>query len=157
MAIWLRLPTETARQRCRMLRVVSGFAVVGLVLAFLVSAPTNIAQTMYPTLFGGLIVAAHRGIGGIVVRVLRSSILFALGTISYGDCVYYVLAPRAVGAALRAVDAPVILHSGAQLFLLLAGLTLLVATVSWRLMERPIVALGQWPRYSTRAVRSLPN
>lgn len=148
MALWLRLPSSDAEPRWRLLRWVSGVAAVGLVVAVLSSAPANVAQTAYAVLFATIVVTAYRGIGGVGGRLLERPALVALGTISYGVYVYHVFAPRAVGMALRSFDAPSVLHSGVPLFALSAALTLLVATLSWRLMERPILALGHRARPS---------
>lgn len=158
MAFWLRLPCEASSRRWRLYRIFSGVAAGGgIVLAGFAPDPANMAQTMYAVLFGAVIVAAHRGIGGIAGRLLKSKPLVAIGTISYGVYVYHVFAPRAVGAALRAVGAPDALHSGFLLFVLSAVLTLLVATISWRLLERPLVSLGRRATHSARSAYPLPN
>lgn len=127
--------------RWRLLAWSAGAAAMGLVLALAWSLPGNIAQTLYALVFAAIIAAAYHGIGGIVGRFLESPVLVALGMISYGVYVYHVFAPRAVGMGLRALGAPLTLRSGLPLFVLSAALTLLVASLSWRLLERPILAL----------------
>jgi peptidoglycan/LPS O-acetylase OafA/YrhL len=123
--------------------MLNAIAIVGLVIATLGSDNTNVAQTFYALLFASVIVAAYRGIGGIGGRLLESPSLVALGTVSYGIYVYHVFAPRAVGLGLRALEAPSVLHSDVPLFILSFILTLLVAALSWRLIERPIMSLGR--------------
>lgn len=154
MALWLRLPSEIASGRWRLFRYAICLAASGLFLALFTLDAANTAQTAYAVLFGGLIVQAYSGIKGACRRLLEHSALVALGTISYGVYVYHVFVPRAVGMALRSVNAPEILHSGTLFFLLSGLLTLLVAGLSWRLMERPILALGYRVPHASPA---LPN
>lgn len=144
-ALWLRLRPSSAGQRWRLLQYASGASMAGLMILAFGSASANLAQTFYAISFASIIAAAHRGIGGIAGLILKSPVLVSLGTISYGIYVYHVFAPRAVEMALRAFNAPMVMHSDVPLFVLSASVTLLIATLSWWLMERPVLALGHRP------------
>lgn len=159
-ATWTRLPAERARTRWRAL------AILGIASAFAVAAnrwlgplPANIEQTLYAITFAWLISAGREDSPGALRRFLESRPLVGLGVISYGIYAYHAFAPRLVGAALRAIDAPPILQAGVPLFLLSLAATLAVACVSWFLMERPINnARRRWQRRGVpRVVRAPPS
>jgi peptidoglycan/LPS O-acetylase OafA/YrhL len=141
-ALWMRRPDAEVAARWRILKGAALAAMAGLPAAALLSLPGNMEQTLYAVLFAAVVAGAFRGIGGAPGRLLANRALIALGTISYGVYVYHVFAPRAVGAALRAVDAPPPLHSAVSVLTLSTALTIAVAALSWRLMERPVLALG---------------
>jgi peptidoglycan/LPS O-acetylase OafA/YrhL len=108
--------------------------------------------------FAWLIAAAASGIKGTVGRLLSGLLswppLVWLGVISYGVYVYHMFAPRIAGAGLRAVAAPEILQTGLPLFIASATLTLAAASISWLLMERPLLALRQsWQRAGDCQIR----
>jgi peptidoglycan/LPS O-acetylase OafA/YrhL len=63
---------------------------------------------------------------------------------------YHVFAPRSVGFVLRLIGAPQWFQSGGPLFILSLASTLIVAALSWRLVERPInEARRRWQERST--------
>lgn len=95
--------SRAAAGRSRLLWMAAGLAVVALIVLQLVATlgvglPANLEQTLYAVAFAGLIAAAHKGIPGIVGRVLSWRPLVCLGVVSYGVYVYHMFAPRIVGA-----------------------------------------------------------
>jgi peptidoglycan/LPS O-acetylase OafA/YrhL len=157
MAFWLRKPAEDLEIRWRWFRRAVWAAVVGLAVAFTMSLPANPSQTFYAIIFASMIVGAYRGFEGIAGRILEMPFLIGLGTISYGVYVYHVFAPRAVGMALRSLDAPQFLQIGIPLFGLSATLTLLVSVASWKLLEKPVLKLGRRPSLSSSTVGPFSN
>jgi peptidoglycan/LPS O-acetylase OafA/YrhL len=157
MALWLRRSATEVAERWSVLNWAALMSLAGLVASPWATVPGNVEQTLYAVLFALLIVAAFRGIGGTVGRLLENPMLVALGTISYGVYVYHMFAPRIVGAVLRKFEAPLVLHSGLPLFLFSAFLTLVVATLSWRLMEAPILSLGKRSSQSVSRFRPMPQ
>jgi peptidoglycan/LPS O-acetylase OafA/YrhL len=151
-ALWVRKPNAAVAARSRLLKVATPAAAGGLVVTALISLPGNMEQTFFAVLFAAVVFRVFQRIGGVPGRLLENPVLIGLGTISYGIYVYHVFAPRAIGVALRGLDAPATFHSGFPLFVLSAALTLAVSALSWRLMERPILALSN--RSSMSAARS---
>lgn len=140
-ALWMRMPAEQARPRWSALSVCAVVATVAFVANCAFGRlPANMEQSFYAVIFAWLVGASSRQqLGGLAGKLLESRPLVALGIVSYGVYVYHVFGPRFVGAGLRAIDAPSVLHSGVPLFLLSAILTLAAACLSWFLMERPII------------------
>jgi peptidoglycan/LPS O-acetylase OafA/YrhL len=160
-ALWSRGPVAEVATRWRLLAWGSGAAIVGLLaLRFTNPAgtPANLEQSLYAVAFAWLIAAGARGVGIPLGSLLSSAPLVWLGTISYGVYVYHVFAPRLVGAGLRAIAAPLVLHEGPPLFVLSCVLTLAVATISWKFLERPILDWRQGrstvPRLGANSKRS---
>jgi peptidoglycan/LPS O-acetylase OafA/YrhL len=98
-----------------------------------------VQQTFLSISFACIVAAAGERMSGLLGRTLECRPLVGLGIISYGVYVYHPFAPSVVKAALLALEAPDYLASGAALFALCTALTLLVAVLSWFLMERPII------------------
>jgi len=85
------------------------------------------------------------GFGGAVGRVLENRVLVGLGTISYGLYVLHNFAPQMLGPLARLLDLPRWMTRGLpNRIVLLSLLTILVAWVSWQVMEQPI---QQWKRH----------
>lgn len=79
------------------------------------------------------------------VRLLRDPILVNIGIVSYGAYVMHEAISRSVSVIYAAVFAHEPAH-GLLFFAITAPLTILVAGLSWKLMERPINALkDRWP------------
>lgn len=146
-ALWSKMAKAEAPGRWRVMRLVAALAVAGLVALQLTKAwlgtalPANLEQTLYAAAFASLIATAHKGFNGVIGRVLSWRPLAWLGVISYGVYVYHVFVPRIVGAGMRLVGAPEILHGGMPLFLASALLTTALASISWLLLERPLLQL----------------
>jgi peptidoglycan/LPS O-acetylase OafA/YrhL len=97
-------------------------------------------------LFGALIAGAARGIGGVAGRVLLLPPLLWIGKISYGTYVYHVFLVypfvrygHHVGYKLP--------HGGWHAFVMVSAATIVVASASWLLMERPINSLKRYLSY----------
>jgi peptidoglycan/LPS O-acetylase OafA/YrhL len=138
-ALWGQLSAAQSAVQRRRLAVAAIFAAVVFVGSQVLGPlPANIQQTFYAIVFAWLISLASSGLPGPAGRLLQSRVFAGLGTISYAVYVYHMFAPRIVGAGLRAMNAPVQLQQGVSLFALSALLTLLAASLSWFLLERPI-------------------
>src|SRR5260221_5522184 len=138
-ALWARLPEAQSVVRRRVLAVVALLGAAAFAASQLLGPlPANIQQTFYSIMFAWLIAGASEGLPRFAGRLLQSRALAGLGTISYAVYVYHMFAPRIVGAGLRAMNAPAEIQQGISLFALSALLTLLAASLSWFLMERPI-------------------
>ena len=89
------------------------------------------------TLFAWLIHQASIGFEGPVKQVLETKPIIYLGKISYGLYIYHNFMPFLVAMILRRLHMSSPQHKTSQ-FLLSATATILVASCSWLLVERPI-------------------
>jgi peptidoglycan/LPS O-acetylase OafA/YrhL len=117
--------------------------VIGLglwaVLAFWVGGGWEmvLADTASAIFFGWLIYSAAKGFSGITGRILSAAPLVYIGRISYGVYVYHPLVPGVAQSIAPRLG--ILLPDGVWAsFFLYTGLTLLVSTISWYVMERPI-------------------
>lgn len=86
--------------------------------------------------FAAVIAAASQGISGAPRSVLDHKAIRYLGRISYGIYLYHLfLFALAVSLAART---GITLERGALVFVLIGGLTVAVAAVSWHFFEQPI-------------------
>lgn len=94
-----------------------------------------------------LIGRAASGFRGIAGAVLEWPPLLYLGTISYGVYVYHAFMPyllgRVLGDRVESLD-------WLSRFAILAAATIAMASVSWRVLERPILALKEIDALRTR-------
>lgn len=93
-------------------------------------------------LFAGLLLAAAlgRGVDDALTRSRLGGVARVLGDLSYGIFLWHVLVIQVVFAVL---GLPLFQTSGGWLLVLVLVLTLLLATLSWRLVERPVLS---WAR-----------
>jgi peptidoglycan/LPS O-acetylase OafA/YrhL len=111
-------------------------------------------ETAYAMICCWLIASAARGIGGRTGRLLEFRPIVYLGQISYGIYAYHMFMPWVLDKAFR--KAGWTFPAPGPLRFVLAGLaTLLVATASWHLFERPINSLKRHFPYGTRRNRGL--
>jgi peptidoglycan/LPS O-acetylase OafA/YrhL len=114
-----------------------------------------IKQTLQAVVFAWLVMRATEGFAGVPGRVLSWSPVIYVGRISYGIYLVHGFAGEilaAVGVSSRTLPEP-------WRFLILSGLTIGVAAMSWHLMERPLNALKVRFPYvrSTRLVEPAPG
>ncbi len=105
----------------------------------------NMAVALLAT---ALIGAAAEGIRGPLGWVLSFKPVVFIGTISYGIYVWHNFVPWYL-AKMRLYNSLMALKGGKAL--ILAGLSILAAYVSWRLVERPIVNLKRYFPYAAGA------
>lgn len=94
-------------------------------------------QTLQAIVFAWLVFRAAEGFGGITGRVLSAAPVVYIGRISYGIYLAHGFAGdilAGVGINSRALPEP-------WRFMILSGLTVGLAAVSWRLVESPINAM----------------
>ena len=123
-------------------RAVRGVAVLGLLALVALAVTTVLARSDDPRWYRGgftvaaavgtvLVAAAAQG-RGLVTAILSLAPLRALGRISYGVYLWHVPVMRKLqGAVPLPEPLPLILA---------AGLSIAIAWLSWRLVERPILA-----------------
>lgn len=97
---------------------------------------------------------AVEGFGGPAGRVLANRHVRFLGRISYGIYLYHFLVLWAVMTYLP--DIPTIAQNGPVRFLLCGSLTIIVAILSWFLLEHPINTLKRHFPYRSAAIRREP-
>jgi peptidoglycan/LPS O-acetylase OafA/YrhL len=123
-----------------------------LVIALRFFAPRTIDLVWFDTatalLFGWLVYTASRGFGGIVGGILSAAPIVYLGRISYGIYVYHPLVRVAVMTAgmKLGIKSPGRWTIG----LFDIALTILIASISWYVLERPMNQLKRKFPYATR-------
>jgi len=100
-----------------------------------------------------VIYAASLGIGGPVGQFLEWQPLRYLGKISYGLYVYHPLMPRLAGFILVKVTGINFPEYSLPVSAVAVVLTLVVASVSWRLIEKPINDLKHYFEYRPRLLK----
>jgi peptidoglycan/LPS O-acetylase OafA/YrhL len=96
-----------------------------------------------------LVWKAVSGFRGVAGRIMEWPPLLYLGTISYGVYVYHAFMPYLLG---RILGGRVQSLHWLSRFAILAAATILTASVSWRLLERPILTLKE--TYASRTRQS---
>ena len=82
---------------------------------------------------------------------MRGPIVY-LGMISYGIYIFHLLVPTAYNTAARHWRALPDAHHGFVYFCLISVMTIVVAVLSWELLERPISELKRFFPYDRRAL-----
>lgn len=95
----------------------------------------TIAKFCLNVFFAVIIYYCVLGVRGPIGAILNSKILIYLGTISYGLYVYHNFAGLMSAQLLRLLGIP---HQTITVLALNFALTIIVASLSWRLIERPI-------------------
>lgn len=115
----------------------------------------TITDAVYVIAMVAIVSGADAGISGWPGKLLSCPILIALGRISYGVYLYHMFVAAAVdGAMLSLHGAPLV--EGPIRFLVLFCLTVLVATASWLLLERPALSLRRHFRSATASATLIP-
>jgi peptidoglycan/LPS O-acetylase OafA/YrhL len=91
-----------------------------------------------------VILAASKGIGGPLGRILESKPLVYLGRISYGLYVYHPLMPVLGGFILFHLAGLTIPEKSWQMSILALALTFSIASLSWHWFEKPINDLKRY-------------
>jgi peptidoglycan/LPS O-acetylase OafA/YrhL len=112
-----------------------------------------IKQTLQAVVFGWMVAGAARGFTGVAGRVLSAGPVVYVGRISYG--VY--LAHGFAGAMLAAAGISSAAIPEPWRFLVLSGVTLGTAALSWHLYEGPINALKSRVTSESRRHESTKN
>jgi peptidoglycan/LPS O-acetylase OafA/YrhL len=108
-------------------------------------------DTALAVLLGVLVLTTSKGIGGPIGRVLDARPIVYLGTISYGIYIFHMLVPTAYNTVARHWNELPDAHHGLVYFCLTSVMTILVATMSWELLERPISDLKRFFPYGRPA------
>jgi peptidoglycan/LPS O-acetylase OafA/YrhL len=102
-----------------------------------------LAPTALCLVLAGVVARAAGGFGGTLGGVLESSPMRYLGGISYGLYIYHNFAPAVFRNTVALVGAPGSAPDGVARLLLLFGITVVLASGSWFLVERPFLRLKQ--------------
>ena len=103
--------------------------------------------------FTALVGGAARGFTGVTGKVLGNNILVYIGTISYGIYIYHAYPVYVIKSILVWCELPLEWRFGISGLLMQAALTLLVASLSWHLLEFPIGKLKRYFPYGPSAFR----
>jgi peptidoglycan/LPS O-acetylase OafA/YrhL len=106
-----------------------------------------VVPAVYILPMAGLIAAADSGVPGWGNVILGNRLLIRLGRISYGVYLYHLFV--AVAADEFMVHLGYARLAGTLRFIVLVGLTVAVAIVSWFIIERPALSLKRYFRRST--------
>jgi peptidoglycan/LPS O-acetylase OafA/YrhL len=98
-------------------------------------------------IFTWLVSTAAIGLGGIVGRLMTVPLLMYLGKISYGIYVFHYFVPLMVFPVFEALKIPLQVP-GVSNFIVSGMLTIALAALSWRVLERPINKLKRHFEYS---------
>jgi peptidoglycan/LPS O-acetylase OafA/YrhL len=123
--IWLGVPLLACAMVLRYLRIGGEYAEVA----------ADFAVSLVAVWMVGKAVSGFRGVAG---RIMEWPPLLYLGTISYGVYVYHAFMPYLLG---RILGGRVQSLHWLSRFAILAAATILTASVSWRLLERPILGM----------------
>jgi len=93
--------------------------------------------------FSWLIGTAGQGFGGLFGRALEWIPLRYLGKISYGMYVYHLFVPGLM-AYLAWAGGIYYWSTGLEAFVVYTSLTIAIASLSWRVLERPLNNLKRW-------------
>lgn len=85
-----------------------------------------------------LVLRCVAGMPGAAGKLFENPFVVYLGTISYGIYVWHMFMPTVLRHLLRTLSLPADLGAGTMGFFVLYALTVLVATISWFAVERPI-------------------
>lgn len=108
-------------------------------------------ETTTGLVFCWLVGSAHIGFRGTFGRLLESRPLVYCGRISYGLYVYHPFAAGLTKFVFARMNRPLRPHGWIN-FMLFTSVTILLAWVSWRLLERPINGLKRNFSYRPRLV-----
>jgi peptidoglycan/LPS O-acetylase OafA/YrhL len=136
------LAFPAARQSMMRVGVAAGLPLLAVSLAIrgagLAGEPVEIALDVGVSLASAWIVgSATQGFGGYAGRFLAARPVVYLGTISYGVYLFHGFMPYVLGRYVRGfVEMPWPLRAA-----LLTMATITIASVSWRVFEKPLLAL----------------
>jgi peptidoglycan/LPS O-acetylase OafA/YrhL len=97
-------------------------------------------------IFAWLVWHASIGFSGIVGRLLESQAMVYIGKISYGIYVYHLFSPYPIRAIFELLDID-LRYKGLMEFSLSTLLTIMMASLSWHIMEAPINNLKRYFKY----------
>lgn len=89
-----------------------------------------------------VIIAANRGFTGLYKSFLENKVVLYLGRISYGMYLYFAFVPQIYFAYIRAFFPS--FKGDADLFIMFFILNVLLATISWYLIEKPLLSLKRY-------------
>jgi peptidoglycan/LPS O-acetylase OafA/YrhL len=123
------------------LRVAIAATLVVVAAAVVTRSWWTMTDTATAIVFGWVVHRAASGFAGLPGKILAAPQLVFIGRISYGIYVFHPLVPTVVAVTAAAIGFA--LPAGTGGVVLSVALTLLVATVSWFAIERPINNLKQ--------------
>jgi len=100
----------------------------------------NLSRTFEGFFFSWVINKASDGFEGVIGSIFEFKPLLYLGKISYGVYLYHMFIPSLVWSMLNALHIPVP-KSISSLFLLYLTVTIVIASISWYMIEKPVAIL----------------
>jgi peptidoglycan/LPS O-acetylase OafA/YrhL len=97
-----------------------------------------------------LVAKAANGFDGVAGRFLENAVVLYLGKISYGLYVFHMVAPRGVAKLCSYLNLPPALSVGGWGIVSSTALTIMVASISWYVLESPINRLKRLVPYPTK-------
>jgi peptidoglycan/LPS O-acetylase OafA/YrhL len=102
-----------------------------------------------------IVSSADAGVKGWLGTILSSRVLVTMGRISYGIYLYHLFIAAGADSVMRSMG-EVPFGPGPARFLVLSSLTILAATVSWVVIERPALSLRRYFRRATESATVVP-
>jgi peptidoglycan/LPS O-acetylase OafA/YrhL len=142
---------RTARENRFAIHVTFGILLVGALATnyFTARFPFNLTFTHFwlAMLFGLLLLIVIIDREGLIARALNSRVLVWLGTISYGVYLFHQAITWMLHGAIRYLPPSIATLEGLAVTVLSLATTLTLATLSFRFLERPVIAYGHRYRY----------
>jgi len=132
--------TEKSQLFLRLCLYIGGFMFFESLLLKSLEIDNSLAifsRTFEGFFFCWIIYKASNGFEGIIGSILESKPLLYLGRISYGIYLYHNFVPSLAPNILSAIHVSVPRSTGG-LFIVYAMLTIIMASISWHLIEKPI-------------------
>ncbi|MBK8477975.1 MAG: acyltransferase [Opitutaceae bacterium] len=151
LAVLVRWPSFVSAIRDSFLLVLFAVFLLGaVVLSLRPNAFGTLDHLWLAGLYSTAVLIAHYGSGTFAGRLLGSPVLVWFGQLSYGIYMFHQAVSGLLHGALRHRAPTIVSWSDAVISLCALGLTLLLAALSYRYLESPILRYGHRYHYSDR-------
>jgi peptidoglycan/LPS O-acetylase OafA/YrhL len=136
--------------------ILLAIGIAGCALTFGFKLMPKLGQTFAACFFGWLVYSAARGFTGLFGSFLQAGPMSFLGRISYGLYVLHMFAFDALDFAIKHLHLPAaVSNHGVLRAPILAAITIMAASISWYLYEKPLNDLKRFFPYASKK-RSAP-